>query len=386
MIQPLALPPSCLFSTTTCLLMPRRACRYARNPVSWEAASVMIVWTMVSVSLVLFYYVDEELVATQRELRSLITDNTPISGFYGPGSWWAWLITLGMTHAHSLLVASGPAEWDYDLIAASGYIIAAAIDLTLKVRAIGRLREDARESPLLPALLCAERVVSVGTGSSLFTIATASFVGGSSAPRRVGIAIITIVFAVVASCFTFQTYQAIFRAEGELADGRMLRSLRSFVLVNVPETIMIPINLSTELYIPLYLLVAGATATCIALAAIRGGEPWWSSVALVCVALAVEVVLPLVIAAGWLVGMMSQWLAYWVILWIPLYILAFFPQMGSFPITGLSITDMDQLATLLSIGFIAALRRGRHLWKALRNRTALSSSAHELQEFLPSEP
>ncbi|KAJ7236591.1 hypothetical protein B0H12DRAFT_1256351 [Mycena haematopus] len=39
----------------------------------------------------------EESAATQRTLLSRITNNTPISGFYGPGAWWSWLITVGMT-------------------------------------------------------------------------------------------------------------------------------------------------------------------------------------------------------------------------------------------------------------------------------------------------
>ncbi|KAJ7790209.1 hypothetical protein B0H14DRAFT_2940569, partial [Mycena olivaceomarginata] len=85
-------------------------------------------------------------------LRSPTTP--PVSGFYGPGAWLAWLLTLGMTHGHALRAMTGELknEWDYDLIGASGYTIAAAA---------------ANTSSLLPALLCAERVISVGTGSSL---------------------------------------------------------------------------------------------------------------------------------------------------------------------------------------------------------------------------
>ncbi|KAJ6462170.1 hypothetical protein C8R45DRAFT_1178662 [Mycena sanguinolenta] len=152
----------------------------------WVLFSCAVAFTIIigpmALSPIIFAAVDyfTQVVPAQKKLRSLITGDTPVSGFYGPGSWWAWLITLGMTHTHSLLAAE-PEEWDYDLIAASGYIIAAAVDLTSKAKTIGRLGNGPCESPLLPALLCAERAVSIGTGSSLFTIATAGWVGGSVA-------------------------------------------------------------------------------------------------------------------------------------------------------------------------------------------------------------
>jgi hypothetical protein len=77
----------------------------------------------------------------EQELLSRINENTQISrGFYGPGTWWAWLITLGMTHGHTLVgwLNGGEqrAEWDYDLIGASAYMIAGAIDLMHKAREI----------------------------------------------------------------------------------------------------------------------------------------------------------------------------------------------------------------------------------------------------------
>ncbi|KAJ7789871.1 hypothetical protein B0H13DRAFT_2173879, partial [Mycena leptocephala] len=128
-------------------------------------------------------------------LRFRITnDNTSISGFYGPGAWWAWLVTLGMTHA---------AEWDYDLIAAGGYIITASIDLIIN------------ESPLLPALACAECVVSIGTGSSLFTVVTS----GASVP---------LLFALVASFFVFPPVPCVALGERDLP----------FVAVDLPAWVL----------------------------------------------------------------------------------------------------------------------------------------------------
>ncbi|KAJ7201499.1 hypothetical protein B0H12DRAFT_1122775, partial [Mycena haematopus] len=74
-----------------------------------------------------------QIITIQKTLLSRVTNNTPISGFYGPGSWWAFLITLGMTHGHTVvaILRTGhlSSEWDYDLVAASSYTVAAALDL-----------------------------------------------------------------------------------------------------------------------------------------------------------------------------------------------------------------------------------------------------------------
>ncbi|KAJ6484779.1 hypothetical protein C8R45DRAFT_1098929 [Mycena sanguinolenta] len=117
--------------------MPRRACCRARSSPSCADPFLITVATMIS-GLVIWIAVlhTQHIIATQKKLRSLLAYHTPFSGFYGPGSWWAWLITLGMTHAHMgiNLLATGelPDEWDFDLIAASGSTIAAAIDLISK--------------------------------------------------------------------------------------------------------------------------------------------------------------------------------------------------------------------------------------------------------------
>ncbi|KAF7358611.1 hypothetical protein MSAN_01199800 [Mycena sanguinolenta] len=330
------------------------------------------------------WYVKAAIMAPQMKLRSLITKDTSISGFYGPGSWWAWLITLGMTHGHSLLGTREAGEWDYDLIAASGYNIVAAIDLILKARIIGRLGDSTCESPLFPALLCAERVVSVGTGSSLFTIAIAGWVPRSSDRRRLGVAIIPIVFALVASCFSYRAHEAILRTEPEhgckLPDGSPLQSQISYILDAIPHSLLWVGKTFPVVYTGSYWLVVGAV-TIVSAAATRCHDKLrWSGLAL-----AGAVLLPLMIELA-LGGMVvSGFLGFWALLWAPQYILAFCPQMGFFPLTGTSVMDMDQLAALLSIGFIAALRSGRRILKALRNRADSSESAHEL-EPLYNEP
>ncbi|KAJ7347202.1 hypothetical protein DFH08DRAFT_960552 [Mycena albidolilacea] len=98
----------------------------------------------------------------EQELLSRINENTTISGFYSPGTWWAWLITLGMTHGHTLVGwlngEEQRAEWDYDLIGASA-------------------------------------------------------TGGGSWGRTVGVAIIPLIFTVVASGFAANAHEAIKRTD-----------------------------------------------------------------------------------------------------------------------------------------------------------------------------
>jgi hypothetical protein len=153
----------------------------------------------------------EETIGTQRTLLSRITSDTAISGFYGPGAWWAWLITLGMTHGHAgmalLMKGNLLDEWDYDLIGATGYIIAASIDLIKKSRVIAELGDAASESPLLPALVCAERAVAIGAGSSIFSLLT-SLIGWPNA-RRSGITLIALIFTLVASFSALHAHEII---------------------------------------------------------------------------------------------------------------------------------------------------------------------------------
>ncbi|KAJ6484827.1 hypothetical protein C8R45DRAFT_1098971 [Mycena sanguinolenta] len=335
--------------------MPQRSTCCGRNSLSSTAACVIIICIILLGGSLTPVAMDsvEDTVATQKKLRSLITEATPISGFYGPGDWWAWLITLGMTvtHGHSFLARAEPDAWDYNLMGASGYIVAAAIDLTLKARAIRNLGDSACESPLLPALLCAERVVSLGTGSSLFTIATAGYVGRSSGGRRAAIALIPVVFALIAS--------------GTLKPGDI-----SFALGDFPSVVLFVINVIPHLYgSRYYWLLAGSIFTLLAIA-IPGRTPL----------LAGPFLFPFLMipAAAFLI---LEFLGIWVLLWALLYILAFSPQMGSFPLIGMSVMDMDQLAVLLGVSFFAAFRSGRRIFKSARDRT--THDTHELRPLLP---
>ncbi|KAF7336464.1 hypothetical protein MSAN_02300600 [Mycena sanguinolenta] len=225
-------------------------------------------------------------VAAQKKLRSLITADTLISGFYGPGSWWAWLITLGMTHAHSLVATAEPDEWDYDLVAASGYTITAAIDLTLKARTIEKLGASACESPLLPAMLCAERAVWVGTGSSFFTIATAIYIGGPAHRRRAAIAIIPLLIASIVSWFALGAHRTIFptnvNLRCRLVDGGMMEPEDIyFTFVDFPASMIdiLILNILPDVYTSRihWLVAAGLTVPLTGIISLVDGGLSWTA-------------------------------------------------------------------------------------------------------------
>ncbi|KAJ7844565.1 hypothetical protein B0H13DRAFT_1908825 [Mycena leptocephala] len=320
----------------------------------------------------------QRIIVIQQQLLSRMSDDTPISGFYGPGAWWAWLITMGMAHGHLIkaLWVSGhiPDEWDYDLIGASYYIVVAAIDLMLKARAISQLGDAASASKLLPALVCAERVVSLGTGSSLFSIVISLSFGRSSGTRTAGIAVIPLMFALVASGFTLHAHQAIARTMPviwcRMHDGSELgkREDIPFTLVEFPAIIgdilsYFP-SVYTHDYVRQYALV-GAKFTGIVIAVIflisllrrrNLGRALRSASQSGATALGIWFSLPILAIPIFTALGAAKWLCYWVCLWWPIYILAWFPQMGFFPISGISILEMDQIAAPLPIVVVAAIR------------------------------
>ncbi|KAJ6542348.1 hypothetical protein DFH09DRAFT_1174074 [Mycena vulgaris] len=343
----------------------------------------------------------EHTLTIEKDLLSKITSDTPISGFYGPGSWWAWLITLGMNHGHTIVAlwktGKLAQEWDYDLIGASCYTAAAAIDLMLKSRAIARLGDTASTSVLLPALVCAERVVSVGTGSSLFAMITA-LLGRSSGRRTAGIAAITLIFALASSGFALRAHQAIEHTApvfwcGLHGGSRSInRSSKEgyipFTLVDFPAALVEGVSYLPRLYLdPEYWLMGGvmigaATAVVFVGSLIqrRNLTRALSAAALTAFipgalfsTLPILAILPLTAMSA------LRWLFYWVALWWPIYILAFFPWMGYFPLTEISILEMDQSAALLGIAAAAAIRTLRSIFKA----THLSIDSQGLEPVLP---
>ncbi|KAJ7120846.1 hypothetical protein C8R44DRAFT_786882 [Mycena epipterygia] len=72
--------------------------------------------------------------------------------------------------------------------------------------------------------------------------------------------------------------------------------------------------------------------------------------------------------------------ANWVIL-APLYIHTFFSQMGYFPLSGISVFEMDQIAALqvLGIAVVAASRSLRPIFKTVH----VPANSHELEPMLP---
>ncbi|KAJ7795806.1 hypothetical protein B0H14DRAFT_2917527 [Mycena olivaceomarginata] len=305
---------------------------------------------------------------TKTNIETSITADTSISGFYGPGAWCTWLITLGLSHGHTfmtLLRSGEPPSVDYDLIAASFYTAAATIDLIAKSVTIARLGVKASESVLLPALLCAERVVSLGTGSYLWTIIIFLCFGRHPGLCTACIVIISFVSVLVASVFTFHAHQVIFRTapvpwcDLHTQTGPLSEEHVSHNLVDFPSWVVRSfVEICSE---PVFWGVLAIYT--------GGGDPGLISalkqvaVPLVCLPTS-PLVFPVVFEAPWLVM--------WVMSWWPMYFLAFFPQIGYYPPSGISVLEMDQIAALLSVVIVAAIHFLRPIFKY-----ACSSAASE---------
>ncbi|KAK7001432.1 hypothetical protein R3P38DRAFT_1795521 [Favolaschia claudopus] len=265
-----------------------------------------------------------------------------------------------MSHGHALtaiwktgsLLSS---EWDYDLVGASAYIVAAAIDLILKSRTIARLGDQASQTNLLPALVCAERVVSLGTGSSLFTL-TAAIVYGPYGPRQrpMVIASIPLIFALAASGFCLRAHNTI---SCPPPDRWCLRQGSFWPAgVGLPAaTVIQRVSYTFETYysegywlqFPIWsvgVLVGIAELSILTRigpeAAFLGGILW----------IAFYSLLPFVFNTLFLLYLAGIWAVSWVVVWGPVFILAFFPQMRFFPPTNISmLVEMDQLAACSAV-------------------------------------
>ncbi|KAJ7160620.1 hypothetical protein C8R43DRAFT_1124084 [Mycena crocata] len=276
----------------------------------------------------------KQTVDTQRELLSRITDATPISGFYGPGAWWAWLITLGMTHGHMFVAVvtfdeTRPLEpeWDYDLIGASGYAVAASLDLILKSRAIAHSGDKASESPLLPALLSRSVWSRLASGAASFF-------------RRAGTALFPLIISLIASFFVFHAHEVITQSAPVIwcafhDGGKLSKGAFPFYLVDFTGWIFD--GMRGVVPPRTYWMVAAAICGSLAIVAFLGnlvvkrdvkeaskfGGAWFMLLALISlIPLLPFLFFGALAAVRWFIG--------WIIGWWPLYILAFFPQMGYF--------------------------------------------------------
>ncbi|KAJ6590980.1 hypothetical protein DFH09DRAFT_1273686 [Mycena vulgaris] len=380
---------------------------YQYSVIFLTAASVLYLFVVGVWSLI------AEGIPSQKELLSRITTDTPISGFYGPGTWWAWLITLGASHAHTgmALLTTGelPSGWDLDLIGGSFYTIVAAIDLMRKSRVIAQLGDKASESVLLPALVCAEHVVSIGTGSSLFSVTVALLSGFFSDLRKARtllcITTIPLIFSLVASGFTSHVHQVILQTApvfwcslhpttppSHVTAEPYLNSL-NFTLVDFLAlcTSVTSIGLlSTGLLSSRYWVMVGyCTASVIPITFIgtwmcqrnvRRVLRWTAFAGAISVAIGVS--MPLLVVAIGNGLMIAMWFYCWIFLWWAVYILAFFPQLGYFPTTGMSVFEMDQMAALLGVVLIVAIRFLRRIYKAKVNHSRSDSPPSSL-EFVP---
>ncbi|KAJ7844577.1 hypothetical protein B0H13DRAFT_1908835 [Mycena leptocephala] len=303
----------------------------------------------------------QRIVMIQQQLLSRISDDTPISGFYGPGAWWAWLITMGMAHGHLIkaLWVSGrlPDEWNYDLIGASYYIVVAAIDLMLKARAISQLGDAASASKLLPAL---HRNLSLLRSVFWHSHCRDRCNTLDVCPRRLGF------YRACSSSYRKDDarYMVSHARRQRTRETRRHPLHPRWVPAIIGDILSYFPLVYTHDYVRQYALV-GAEFTGIVIAviflisllrrrnlgrALRSASQSGATAAGIWFSLPV-LAIPIFTALG-----AAKWLCYWVCLWWPIYILAWFPQMRFFPISGISILEMDQIAAPLPIVVVAAIR------------------------------
>ncbi|KAJ7910249.1 hypothetical protein B0H13DRAFT_2012634, partial [Mycena leptocephala] len=382
--------------------MPRGRYRWCWDLTKDLAAKVLIIILLVATAgfwILGAIFGTKNVLRENREIRqkllSKLTAISAISGFYGPGTWWAWLITLGMAHGHAGLALGMtgdlPPEWDYDLVGASAYTVTAAIDLIHKSRQIAQLGDQASESVLIPALVCAERVVTIGAGSSLISVTVALSVGSTSGLRTAAIAIIPLILALVTSGFTLRAHHAIAQTAPVFwCDGHQ-NDTKPGVMESI-ATIHFPANLG-PLWSWSYLsygyrwgvgiiLAVTAVAFVHSLAKRKGlrGTLWSTARAgLFSTAIfwTLHIIWPLFFTGVFAFTLLS----FSIMFWWPVYILAFFPQLQFFPVSATSIFEMDQIAALLAVIVVTVIRIARPIFKSVRSIRAAaksnSSSSHE---------
>ncbi|KAJ7091036.1 hypothetical protein C8R44DRAFT_750783 [Mycena epipterygia] len=308
-------------------------------------------------------------------LLSTLTPDTPVSGFHGPGSWWAWLITLGMSPMHMVgaLVRIGRVllEWDYDLIAASCYTVVAAVDLIVKSCEIARLGATASDSTLLPALAAAEYVVWVDTASSMFTLWkglwSALYAPGfrfSSFKRAMGIAIVPVLSTFVAWGFSLRAHQAIAQTASVFwCFAHNWNNEDPMGILHMPAEIALPWAeaYASPLYWQFCSVVTAATN--------RGRGNSKTRI--------------VVHSKGWIhllrVCLMSFSRRHRLLRGALGFDMAW---VGYFPATGISVLKMDQVAALLAAAIVAAIRILRLISKVLASADFHASEPHELGSLL----
>jgi hypothetical protein len=239
---------------------------------------------------------------------------------------------------------------------------------------IARLGDKASESVLLPALLCAERVVSLGTGSYLWTIIIFLCFGRRPGLCTACIVIISFISALVASVFTFHAHQVIFRTApvpwcdlhtqtGPLSEEHVSHNLVDFPSWVVRSFVEI---CSEPVFWGVLAIYTGVVTLGVFLVTMVMKPSLISALKQVAVPLVCLLTSPLVFP----VVFEAPWLVMWVMSWWPMYFLAFFPQIGYYPPSEISVLEMDQIAALLSVVIVAAIHFLQPVFKYARSSAA----------------
>ncbi|KAJ7121627.1 hypothetical protein C8R44DRAFT_786581 [Mycena epipterygia] len=266
-----------------------------------------------------------------------------------------------------------PRGWDYDLVGASCYLVAAAIDVILKSHAISRLGEAASESALVPALVCAEFVVWLGSGSSFITVFTAVVVRFSPGFTRQAHRAI----AQTAPVFWCISHGAIIPPEHE----------------NGVDPTHFPANTITFWTVFMYheYWVWAGVITAATIAVWFLGSLWGRRTLRRAAWLATKAGFYTAAVSSGILSIPSLyfttvfallWFVAWLIVWWPVYVLAFFPQLGYFPPTKMSMLEMDQMAAFFAVAAVTVIRLSRLAFNMVYS-DAEGDPLQELESFLP---
>ncbi|KAJ7249123.1 hypothetical protein B0H12DRAFT_1072493 [Mycena haematopus] len=229
--------------------------------------------------------------------------------------------------------------------------------------------------------------------ASLFTLAAALINGRPYRLRTIGVAAIPPIFALVSSRFCLHAHQAISRMAPVPwcmhVDGLNHEPFVVPVGADFPAVMGETIPTFFEIYRIRSYWFLGAGMGGVAILAVvvvcLFAKPNLEGAVLAalgavgaafCVTLAFLSV-PVFSISFILLAIGSIWAILWVTLWLFVYILAFFPQIKFFPPTTTSILDMDQIAALLAVSAVAAIRMLRVIFKVVH------PSAHSLPEETP---
>ncbi|KAH8823429.1 hypothetical protein DL96DRAFT_1617526 [Flagelloscypha sp. PMI_526] len=330
----------------------------------------------------------------------------PVSGWYGPGRWLALILSIISETATLLRAAyarSLPRKWSPNIMAVVIYCLASWWNLKKAERAI-QGSEGELSAAFLPALVAASRALIFSGGVlqvyAVLLLPHITIFDRNSPPRRTTIAQVILVWITsLIPMFVFpfnrsprdsslQKYFPCLETDSACQSGRELIQLSIFFSQTTPRDFLREIWSIHRAYLPfLFFLSVGVVGVAITLRIVFLHSPTWRRD--LCLGLLMAVTIPtFILPIGMWVGILLLLIFAWypfmcIVEFGTVLVVATIPRNGVFPHSGISVGEMDQIWSLLSViayhlipGMIGGLPGG---WKLLRK---LKSSQEEDEEML----